>query len=232
MAGYLIEPGHDAGWVFCNKNIDKEDIKGMLISSQVFISDLDYTLADSPTLAFTKRNFFRNVKTLGWGLEFFFKYLLKGKGTEQSIWDKYFKILEEDLEKMEYTEKDILKNLYPGVQDFFISLKKNSPDQKKILVTRTAPQIALPYKDLLWFDEAYCQTAEKWNPIKKFNGNIKKIAFAGDSVEDENLLNEAKKSNLDYCLSIYIAESPKKINERFCINIGRNWKGLSKILEG
>nr|QBM01277.1 hypothetical protein [uncultured archaeon] len=234
---YIIKPTkyEKNKWVVAKDDIPKEDIKRIILNSDFFVSDLDDSIAHSPTKKFVKWDFFYNPMTMLWGIISLFKIAKMGRKNRFEIWQHYFTRFDKDLERNGGVSMEKAhKRLYPGIAEFFDYLNKNCPHQKQVLVTRTDKRIGMPYEYLLGFDKAYYREFGKYKVIEELisSHTPKIITIAGDSEEDKEMIDTAKKSKIEYCLGINVVKSIKKVNEEFDINIGRNWKGLQEIING
>ncbi|MBS3090767.1 hypothetical protein J4433_03310 [Candidatus Pacearchaeota archaeon] len=233
---YLIKPTKYEWdkWVIAKDNLSIGDVRRAILNSELFVSDLDDSIAHSPTRAFVKKNFFKNPLTLIWGAFSLLKIMKMGKKSRFEIWRTYFTRFERDLAKIEVNIENAAKRLYPGITEFFGYLEEHCPHQKQILITRTVEKIGMPYQAILGFDRGYYRQFDKYKVVdelvNKYSPKI--ISIAGDSEEDKEMVDRAKASSIEYCLGINVAGSMKKINEGFDINIGRNWKGLQEIING
>lgn len=233
---YIIKPTrHEKNkWVIAKDNLSKEDVRRTILNSELLISDLDYSIAASPTKAVVIKGFFYNPITLLWGAVSLLRIVKAGRKNRYSIWQNYFTRFEKYLEKIVIDLEKESRRIYPGVRGFIDYLHENCPNQKSILVTRTDKKIGFPYQQILGFNEAYYRRFEKDKVIDeliiKYSPRI--ITIAGDSEEDKEMIDTAKKSKIEYCLGINVAKNIKRVNEEFDINIGRNWKGLQEIING
>ncbi len=237
MYNYIIKPTRyeKSKWVAAKSNLDKNEIREIILNSDIFASDLDDSIAYSPTRKFVKWNFFRDPMTILWGTASLLKIARVGRKSRFDIWKHYFMRFDKDLEKRGgISVEKAHEMLYPGIAEFFDYLNKNCPHQKQILVSRTDQRIGMPFEYLLGFDRAYYGKFDKDSAIEELISSFspKIITIAGDSEEDKEMVDKAKNSNLDCCLGINVARNTKRINEEFDINIGRNWKGLQEIING
>lgn len=230
---YIIKPTRYERnkWVAAKDNLNAEDIRNIILGSDLIISDLDKTIAKWPTRRVIERNFIRNPWTIVWGFFSLLRIMKIGKRNRYKIWIEYFTRfpdLPRDVSNIEKASKKI----YPGCEEFFDYVNRRCPHQKQILVTMTDERIGMPYQGLLGFDEAHYQKLEKYKVVEeliaKYNPRI--ISIAGDSIEDKKMVDAGKSAGLEYCLGINVVKSTRKINEDFDINIGRNWKGLQDII--
>lgn len=233
---YIIKPTRyeKNKWVIAKDNLSKEDVRRIILNSELFISDLDYSIAASPTKAVVIKGFFHNPMTLLCGAVSLLRIVKAGRKNRYSIWKNYFTRFEKYLEKIVMDLEKENKRLYPGVRGFIDYLHENCPNQRSILVTRTDKKIGFPYQQILGFNEAYYRRFEKHKVIDELiiNYSPRIITIAGDSEEDKEMIDTAKRSKIECCLGINVVKNIKKVNEEFDINIGRNWKGLQEIING
>lgn len=237
MYNYIIKPTRyeKDKWVAARHNLNKKEIREVILNSNIFASDLDDSIAYSPTKAFVKWNFFHDPMTILWGIASLFKIARVGRNSRFDIWKHYFTRFDKDLEKRGgISIEKAHERLYPGIAAFFDYLNKNCPRQKQVMITRTHRRIGMPFEYLLGFDKAYYEQFDKYKVIEELinTSSPKLITIAGDSEEDKEMVDKAKSSSLDYCLGINVVKSTRRINEEFDINIGRNWKGLQEIVNG
>lgn len=88
------------------------------------------------------------------------------------------------------------------------------------------------------FDEAMHEQFDKTAAIEKIlekYPQVRSFILKGDSSEDEEALDSLKfkqqKGRLDQVNSIYVTDSPNKLNDKFDVNIPRNYDGLVSIMK-
>ncbi|MDO8740718.1 MAG: haloacid dehalogenase-like hydrolase [Candidatus Woesearchaeota archaeon] len=226
---YLVKPSKSNDRSFVLSNSSKKDIRERIRKSSYVVSDLDYTLIDSPTLGLVVRRFFEggflDIRQDIWAVKAVFQYLLHGKNAAPPMWSEYRDKFKCEFRHYIESHKPAL-SFYPGVQEFFRSLPETT---EKMMVTRTFHEIAKPFADCLGFGECHSFEDDKVLPFLEGIIHSSYDVLIGDSKEDENIVTALKKRST-HPLTIYVASSPNRINENFEINIGRDYRGLNKII--
>ncbi len=239
---FLIKP-YKGIWVAVKDNINKKTLKERILDSDVCISDLDDTDAPSPAkkLAYSKlvsKKIF-DPKFISWCLRTGFKLITKGKKVEHECWKEYvdkFLTNPYDLKeiKEKYNSEKVAKSLYPGVKEFYDLL----PNVFKSYFTRNIPEIANAFGKFLGFDEVIPKAFDKRSLTLDFIERrpfFKNYIVRGDSPEDEEIVDVLEfyqsQGKIKNVISIYRADSPLKLNERFTVNVGKNSFGLVKIIK-
>lgn len=225
---YLVKPTRANGGSFVLSRLKENTIRETTRNSKLVISDLDDTLTDSPTLELVIKKFlkedFLDFRQDIWAAKAFFKYMFEREKAVSDVWFEYHDKFGQEFKRYLESQNPNLQ-FYPGVIDFFNSLPKTT---EKIMVTRTMDEIARPFADYLGFDKCRALKRNKLTILKEIKCENSDILI-GDSIEDEAVV-IALKNNEVHPLTIYVTSSPKKINENFAVIIGRDYRGLNKIL--
>lgn len=225
---YLVKPSKSNDGAFVLASSSRKDVKERIRNSGQIISDLDYTLIDSPTFRLVVQRFFEggflDIRQDIWAVKAIFKYILDGETAVPPMWLEYRSKFEDGFRSY-ISSRKINPSFYPGVQEFFSSFQETA---EKIMVTRTFPEIAGPFADYLGFSKWRSFRDNKMPVLEEIKCSSQDMLI-GDSAEDEAIIDELEKSRI--CpLTVHVASSPKKANEKFAVIIGRNYRGLNEIL--
>ena len=242
---FLIEPVGNGSWVAI-KPESEAGLTEKIMSSDILISDIDGTDARSPAIdivlrALTRRDYLSQHEFLAWVATTAYKLLRKGKDAYTETWlDFVEKFLRnpEELEKIKkkYTPEFIASTFYPGVLEFYRLLAKNII---KVYSTRNIKEIVDAYKEAAKFHEALPEQFDKVRALEDICNrypNLRRLIIKEDYRGGEGVLEflnyMARKGAIDYFVSIYVASSPKDINPKSDITIGRDYTGLVNLLKG
>ncbi len=231
-------------WVLANGDFRAEHLHSRIIGSEVLITDLDDSIAQSPAriIAHTHswRKFPGTPEYWFWVAKYLLKYLGDYPGIESSAWKEYverfLRTPEERMSAGEYFAPDFVsKLLYPGVRDFYSILPES---MNKSCVTRNVEEVALRFTRPLGMNSVVAEAFYKPAIVELMVKTApwrKKYLLVGDSVDDEEALDVLKsikkKGFIDFVFSIWVCKSPNDANEEFDISIGRNYSGLVEILK-
>ncbi|MBI2673266.1 hypothetical protein HYX19_03330 [Candidatus Woesearchaeota archaeon] len=225
---YLIKPTKSNNYSMVISKLSKLDIKEAINNSEVLFSDIDDTIAPTYSKRIVIENFFNldlteKLDFAQWITRRLPGYLLHQKKVHTKLWFDYVDRFLEDKE-IKINEKQLENRLYPGVKETFSLIPKQV---RKVLVSRNIKEVVDAYKMILSFDDSYYLMKNKASVIGMYKDKSKFVAI-GDSREDGDMLDPLKE--FASCLGIWVASSKKEINEKYDVNISRNWKGLESIL--
>lgn len=226
-----------------SKRYNREDLASLIKLSDILVSDLDETAAKSPMKIAAKRMLrspnILNPKFMRWCLKTGYALMKNGKkaesGAAKELIENFLSSKKQLSALQEWmTEEYAIKTIYNGALDFYSAL----PKAMKVFVTRSIPDIAYVYAKAAGFDFAMAQQFDKQESIKelmqKFPNN-RRYVLIGDSEEDEAALDYLKflwrYTKVETLASVYVAKSERYINERFDINIGRDYTGLVALVK-
>ncbi|MBI2128908.1 haloacid dehalogenase-like hydrolase [Candidatus Woesearchaeota archaeon] len=225
---YLVKPTKANNRSFVLSKLSKKDVKEKIRNSRHLVSDLDDTLIHSPTFNLAVSRFmeegYLEPEHYSWIAKAIFKCIFQPKKAVSEMWFEYHERFGHKFRHFVNSQKfDFL--FYPGVQEFFNSLPETT---EKIMVTRTIEEIARPFANHLGFGK-YHHLEKKESPFLKTMLGKEQSVFIDDSNEGEETV-IALNGNENSPLTIYVASSPKKVNEHFAVSIGRDYSGLNKII--
>ncbi|MBI4139995.1 hypothetical protein HY483_03460 [Candidatus Woesearchaeota archaeon] len=231
-------------WVIDNGGFSDANLYSRIVESEVLITDLDESIAQSPARIIAQthslRKFPGTLEYWCWVAKYLFKYLGGDSNIESSAWkeyvSKFLRTPEERRSAGEYFTTDIVsKILYPGVRDFYCVLPES---MKKSCVTRNIEEVALQFTRPLGINSVVAEAFYKSTIVElmiKAAPWRKRYLLIGDSSEDEEALDVLrsikKKGFIDFVLSIWVCKSPDDANKEFDISIGRNYSGLVEIIK-
>lgn len=232
-----------------SKNIKKE-IFQRFQCIQTWFSDLDDFDTISPAKKIALKaigtNHF-NPKYIGWSFKTLILLIIgEKKKIENDRWKVYYdSFLKQNVDNDWLKDKAfnkidtllsknyIRKLLYPGIEDFYNLFKAD-----KFMVTRNLERIAYRYCKVLPYKGYYHEVKDKGKVVEEFikkHPKIKYYGSGGDSVEDEVAVDVLKyyykKGTIEQPLCLYRADSPKKINLKFDIFVGKNRQGLVDFIK-
>jgi len=238
----LITKQKNDAWILIKEDLDLITLKERILGADVCISDIDDTDAKSPAKNLAYHSLIEskvlNPKFWLWCLETGTKLLADRKKAEIEAWKKYVENFLRDPKELQkikarFTDKNIEQLLYPGTFELYVLLK----DTYKIYITGNIEEIAQKFTNFFGFDEYMAEVFDKEKAainLVERKPWFKNYFVKGDSKEDELILNVLnfykKKGKLESITSCCIVDCKNKINEKFDINIGKNYFGLVQIL--
>lgn len=219
-------------------------LREQILKSDVLISDLDDTDALSPGKKIAWNALSRKVlkpKLWLWALKAGYRVLSGDEAGGSKSWKEYIKLFLRDHKeikraKEKLTNDEIERLLYPGIQELYKIL---SPKMYKVYFTRNILPIGWLFYKFLEFDEVIAEVFDKGKATAQFvknNPQFKTYFVKGDSIEDKDILDVLefykRKGRIENVVSCYRANSEKKINRRFDVNVGGNYLKLVEILKG
>lgn len=239
---FLIEPG-ETGWVAAREGLNRVELAAQIQSCDICVSDLDETDAESPAKEIARKaigtSYLRPAYWRWcWGTA---RALARdGKKAETERWKRYVELFLRKGKRIkkaaEYFDEERIRGaLYPGVEEFYGKLGH----QYKVYLTRNIREVGKKFGGVLGFDEVQGEVLDKAKALEEF---VKGHPFdwylvKGDSEEDEEMLEVLKsflrRKKIRGYFGCYVAEEPKeeKMNARFGVNIGRDYRGLVEILK-
>jgi len=221
-------------WI--NPTLDASVIAERIKSLDLLVSDIDETIVPcQATKTVLHKIFGQPYNLLNPRLwDACISYVVDSR---HNAWEKFRKhlLLPEDRLKIEekYTEEYAASTLYPGFMDFLSVLPQ---DMLKIYLTGNIQEIAQGYIKATGFNDAICGL-NKEEGIRKVVGRFptkQRIWFSGDHQDDDAVLDffnhRIKKKEMDYFLSIRVCASPRSVNEKYDINIARDYTGIYELL--
>jgi len=224
-------------WVAVKNNIDKSTLKNLILKSDICISDLDGTDGEPGKIVLLSELKSQNIinpKFVCWALKNGLRLLKEGKNAESEVWKSYVQNYlrgKNEIKKKKKLLKNIEKVIYPGVEEFYKLL-----DCYKIYLTRNTIEISSLFAYYFKFNQVIAQTYDKEKAVCRLveKGMFKRFILKGDTVEDEASFDALKfyekKGKIEYVIGIYITKK-KRLNEKFEVNIGKNYEGLVSILK-
>jgi len=239
---FIVEPNNGA-WIAVRPELRKEALIERLTTADILVSDLDDTDTPSPAKAIARSgmltpSYFKDPKFWLWAIGTKYHLARKGEGAESYRWSKFIETFLRDPEKLarlseEYTPESAELKFYPGVRAFYNSL----PLTLKVYLTRNIREVGEAYRRAAGFDEVLPEQFDKQKGIAKIvraHPERKRFVIKGDSAEDEAVVDFLKslkkKGEIEEVTPIYISNSPRNLNPRFDINIGRNYGGLVSLI--
>lgn len=224
---------------------DKRDLAGIaarLYHSDIILSDLDDTIAKSPTkkvaYSFLRRaDMLFNFRFIAWCSKALYLKAARGKKAEsesgKEFIEKFIKTQKDNTIESIITSEYAESSLFPGIKKVYSMLPKAS----KVIVTRTTEAIAEPYGNALGFDmvlDIQYTKKDSVDFIMNVFPNLRRYAVFGDSEEDEEMADYLKhklvKGDIDTLVSIQVAKSERKANLNFDASIGRDYSALAEIV--
>ncbi|HDD45994.1 MAG TPA: hypothetical protein ENG42_00825 [Candidatus Aenigmarchaeota archaeon] len=238
---------HDGAWVIAGDELDEEDIRRLMLNCDVCISDLDDTDANSPAKYLACNKLFHDEPLsscfIKWCIHTGFELMKKGKRCELDRWKEYVRLFlntEKEREKARrlFTPEIVNKLIYPGVKDFYRLIKG-----RKIYVTGNIGEIAEVFAKYTGVDEIKPEVYDKARVMEELlrDAGFKRITFKGDSNADEEALDVLrfyeKRGEVEYVIACDVACSIKQgedhiMNKGYDIAIGRDYRGLVRVLKG
>ncbi len=220
------------------------DLAGIIMRSDMLVSDLDDTAAKSPSKA-AVFHFLRDTRMLAkpafvkWAFKAGYTRLKDGKKAESGLWKEFTESFLRDKQAIQSLEKRLTadyvsKRFFPGALEFYAELPKG---MKRVYMTRSINAIAEHFRQAAGFDTALAEQYDKAGAVREITKRFpekRRYVLIGDSDEDSEALDYLKflwrYVKIDTLVSIYVAENDGKINKRFDINIGRDYTGLAKLV--
>jgi len=220
------------------------DLSKRISTSDILVSDLCDTDAPSPLKkvalsSLSKPEYWINPNFQKWNMKCIKNILKRKRKCSESQLGKQFielflrdqKILEEITKK--YTPEFAESTFYPGVMEFYSLLPD---DMIKFYVTRNIEEITQAYKQAAGFTAFMSEQFDKQKSMEeliKKHPERKRFILKGDSQEDEAALDCLKFSKrnkrIDEVLSIFVTDHPCSVNNKFDINIGKDYTKLVEL---
>lgn len=229
-------------WLAVQDDADEQRLAGLIHTADIAVSDIDETIAVSPSKKAAKRivagNMLRRPSLLKWAVKAVcMRYFSRnGKKHEPELWKEFLSLLKaEEIERVKtiITPEHAASSLYKGVPEFYSFI----PGAKKVFVTRSLECIAESYRIASGFDAALSMQFDKTKSAREIAGRFpscKRYVFLGDSAEDEAALDYLKflwkYTKIETLVSVYVAKSKKSANNNFDISIGRDYACLDDLL--
>ncbi|MBR9683154.1 haloacid dehalogenase-like hydrolase [Candidatus Woesearchaeota archaeon] len=243
---FLIEP-KDGVWLAVREDLDETTLAEQILSCGICVSDLDDCDAKSPA----KKLAYGDLKTTrAFDPRFIWWSLTQGapakfsKSGESKAWKGYIeRFLKDEAEIQKAVAKfdpeTIRQSLYPGVEDFYQLLSHHNPHHYKVYLTRNIVPIAAAYGKFLGFNEVLGKCFDKEKSLERLmmRHSFPGYFIKGDSEEDEAMLGVLesckKRKVIDQYITLYRSDkpTPKKMNPKFDINIGKNYSGLVEVMK-
>jgi len=230
-------------WIKAKHEGDLAGIAARLYHSNIILSDLDDTLAKSPmkkiAYSFLKRkDMLFNPEFLKWCAKTAWQKAVHGKKAESKLEkefaEKFLSEKEREKLKQKFTSDYAPASFFPGVMPLYSML----PNATKIIVTRSAREIARAYVSALNFDFSMEEQYNKRESVDFIAGmfpDLKRYAVFGDSEEDEEMLDYLRfklvKGSIDTLVSVHVAKSKRKANMKFDASIGRDYSPLVELVK-
>ena len=242
---FIVEPSNNGIWVAIKPELEKEGLVERLLSSDILISDLDDTDAPSPAKAIARNGlttltYLKDPKYWLWVLATGYTLAKNGKSAESEAWLRFvqrFLRNPKELEKLRriYTSQFAASTFYPGVLDFYRLMPE---EMIKIYVTRDILEVADAYKQAAGFNEAMSEQFDKKSSIREIVNKYperRRFVLKVDSPEEEStlefLVQSKRLGKIDEVTSIWVTDSPHKLNPKFDANIPRNYNGLVQLIK-
>ena len=230
-------------WIKAKHEEDLAGIAARLRDSNIIISDLDDTVAKSPTkkvaYSFLRRaDMLFNPEFIAWCSKAAYKKAVHGKRAESGLGkeliEKFIKPMKTETIESILTPEYAESTLFPYAKEFYSMF----PKAAKVFVTRTTDKIAEPYTNALGFDMVLESQYAKRESVDFMMGvfpDLKRFAVFGDSEEDLEMVDylrfKLKKGSIDTLVSIYVAKSERKANLNFDASIGRDYSALVELVK-
>ncbi|MFA5888539.1 MAG: hypothetical protein WC852_07560 [Candidatus Nanoarchaeia archaeon] len=230
-------------WINAKHEEDLAGIAARLRDSNLFLSDLDDTLAKSPTkkVAYSflrRKDMLFNSKFIAWCSKALYQRAVHGRKAKSGLGiefiEKFIKPQKIETIQSILTPEYAESSLFPYAKEFYSMF----PKAAKVIVTRTIEAIAEPYSNALGFDMTLESQYAKRESVDFMMGvfpDLKRFAVLGDSKEDEEMVDylrfKLKKGSIDTLVSIYVAKSKRKMNMNFDASIGRDYSPLVELVK-
>ena len=249
---FLITP-KQGPWVAVQDGVSREELRERILQCDVSLTDLDDTLAPSPAERLAFNYLFgergANPKFLAWAMTTGLK-LAAGKlgwtdlgDIKSEQWsrfvDKFLDSQESKKIKARFTPEYAAGTLFPGVKELYSSLIERGV--YKIGFTRNITEIARAYQQVLELDLLSCRTPSKGNMILQVTYLHPELSrylvfddlYGGkDAKGILNVLEKAKRDErIEDVVSCQVRKSPRKLDDRFTVNIGRDYSGLVSLID-
>jgi hypothetical protein len=236
-------------WVAMSKRLDERVARELIVNNDVLLSDLDHTVGRSPAVLSAMIDLKEHItKPRMWTDKRFWSWCIgAGKNLVADLyesseqgrvrsWVDYYELyLKDEADRTKrgerLSEKCVKKLLYPGVEEFL----GGYPDIYKCFLTRNIPEFARPFMDYLGFDYMITDVRDKGKEIARFieENRFEQYLVAGDFEVMPNLRvleSYYENGTIIKPVSINVASSKRKIDERATINIGRDYRGLVELI--
>lgn len=230
-------------WVKAKHEGDLAGVATRLYHSDIILSDLDDTVAKSPTkkvaYSFLRRaDMLFNSQFIAWCSKALYKKAVHGKKVESELGkefiEKFIKTQKDKTIESIITPEYAESSLFPGIKEVYSML----PRASKVIVTRTTEAIAGPYSNALGFDmvlDIQYTKRDSVDFVMNVFPDLKKYAVFGDSEEDEEMADYLRhklvKGDIDTLVSIQVAKSQRKANLNFDASIGRDYSALVELVK-
>lgn len=230
-------------WLATGDDADEQRIAGLIHTADIAVSDIDDTIALSPSkkaaIRIVTGGMLRHPSLLKWAAKAACRrYFSKnGKKHEPGLWKELVPLLgarEIEQAKEIITPEYASSSFYKGVPEFYSFI----PNAKKVFVTRSLECIAESYRIAAGFDAALSMQFDKKKSAREIISRFpscRRHVFLGDSAEDEDALDYLKflrkYVKIDALVSVYVAKSQKSANSNFDISIGRDYTCLDDLLK-
>ncbi len=220
--------------------IVQEELVVRIKTADICISDLDYTDANSPAKNLAADFFhFWSKDYARWALSTAKRKIspLERQRADSESWSEFidsFLKKEEELEyvKQRFSEAQVKKSLYPGVEEFYQSIS----GALKVYLTRNIPEVADAYARELGINVIIAEAFDKTEAIENYflnNWNLKRWVVKGDSEEDAEVLDfleyQKRRRKIDDVVGIYVCGD--SYNSKFDINIPQDYRGLVEAMK-
>ena len=221
-------------WV--NPEYDESELAQNVNGLDLFVSDIDGTIAPCQASKIVAEKVLEQpINILNprmWNI--IATYL---SSPREQAWNKFKEHFLSEKDRADIREKYspeyVNSIIFKGYTDF---LKDIPSDAIKIYLTGNIPEIAEGFVKDTRFNGVIMDVKKKNGIELLLNKYSKKqrIWYSGDHPSDEEALDFLKfrtqKNEIDYVVSLFVSDSPRKINEKYDINIAQDYSGLHELV--